>query len=144
MPANPPENMPRITPYILYEDVGAALDWLTKAFGFSERSRMAAPDGTVNHAEMELSDGVIMMGHPGPDYQNPKRHGHVSLLINVYVDDVDKHFEQAQAAGAKILDEPEDQFYGDRRYAVEDLEGHRWNFATHVRDVPPEEMHPPS
>lgn len=144
MPANPPENMPRITPYILYEDVGAALDWLTKAFGFSERLRMAAPDGSVNHAEMELGDGVIMMGHPGPDYQNPKRHGHVSLLINVYVDDVDKHFAQAQAAGAKILDEPEDQFYGDRRYAVEDLEGHQWNFATHVRDVPPEEMHPPS
>lgn len=144
MPANPPENMPRITPYILYEDVGAALDWLTKAFGFSERLRMAAPDGSVNHAEMELSDGVIMMGHPGPDYQNPKQHGHVSLLINVYVDDVDKHFAQAQAAGAKILDEPEDQFYGDRRYAVEDLEGHRWNFATHVRDVPPDEMHPPS
>ena len=144
MPANPPANMPRITPYIFYEDVGAALDWLAKAFSFSERLRMAMPDGTVNHAEMELGDGVIMMGHPGPDFQNPKRHGHVNQLIYVFVDDVDKHFEQAKRSGAKILEEPEDQFYGDRRYGVEDLEGHHWNFATHVRDVPPEEMHPPS
>jgi len=144
MPANPPENMPRITPYIFYEDVGSALDWLSKAFGFRERSRMPGPDGSVMHAEMELEDGVIMMGNPGPEYQKPKRHGHTDQLIYVFVDDVDKHYRIAKAAGAVILDEPEDQFYGDRRYAAADLEGHHWNFATHVRDVPPEEMQPPA
>ena len=143
MPKNPPENMPRITPYLFYEDVAAALDWLATAFGFRERMRMPGPDGAITHAEMELADGVIMMGHPGSDYQNPKRHGHVSQLQYVYVDDVDEHFEQAKRAGATILDEPEDQFYGDRRYAVEDLEGHQWNFAQHVRDVPLEELQPP-
>ena len=145
MPANPPENMPRVTPYLLYEDVAASLDWLTRAFGFQERMRLPGPDGKITHAEMELADGVIMLGCPGPDYQNPKRVGHVTQNLYVYVDvdDVDKHFEHAREAGATILDEPEDQFYGDRRYGVEDREGHHWFFAQHVRDVAPEDMVPP-
>ena len=78
MPANPPENMPRITPYLLYEDVAGALDWLAKTFGFRERMRLSGPDGTVNHAEMELAEGVVRMGCPGSDYRNPKRIGHVT------------------------------------------------------------------
>jgi PhnB protein len=142
MPANPPENMPRITPYLLYEDVGNALDWLAKAFGFRERLRLPGPDGKINHAEMELADGVIMMGCPGPEYQNPKRIGHVTQQIYVYVDDVDKHFAHAKGAGATILEEPQDQFYGDRRYGAEDPEGHHWYFSQHVRDVAPEDMKP--
>lgn len=145
MAKNPPDDMTRITPYIFYEDVAAALDWLTDAFGFGERMRIPGPDGTVNHAEMELADdGVIMLGNPGPEYQSPKRTGHVSQLVYVYVDDVDEHFEQAKAAGATIVAEPEDQFYGDRRYAARDLEGHEWNFATRVRDVPIDELEPPA
>jgi PhnB protein len=144
MPKNPPEDTPRITPYIFYEDVNAALDFLTDAFGFGERMRIPGPDGKPVHAEMELGDdGVIMLGHPGPEFQNPKRHGHINQLIYVYVDDVDEHFKQAKAAGATIVAEPEDQFYGDRRYAARDLEGHEWNFATHVRDVAPDELQPP-
>lgn len=140
MPKNPPENMPRITPYLFYNDVGSALEWLSRTFGFKERMRLPGPDGSIAHAEMELADGVIMMGNPGPDYQNPKRLGHVTQLIYVYVDDVDAHFEQARREGASILEKPEDQFYGDRRYGVEDLEGHHWNFAQKVRDVAPEDL----
>lgn len=139
MPQNPPARMPRITPYLLYEDVAAALDWLSRAFGFRERLRFAAEDGTVNHAEMELADGVIMMGDPGPEYRSPKRLGQGTQQVHVYVDDVDAHFERARAAGATIVAEPTDQPYGDRRYDAEDLEGHRWSFAQHVRDVPPAE-----
>lgn len=133
MPANPPENTPRISPYLLYEDLDSAIEWLAKSFGFSERLRMPGPNGKVAHAEMGLADGVIMMGHPGPDYQNPKRHGHVCQLIHVYVDDVDEHFERARAAGANILSEPEDKPYGDRTYSAEDPEGHRWYFAQRIR-----------
>jgi PhnB protein len=144
MPANPPENMPRITPYLLYQDVAAALGWLSQAFGFRERMRLPGPDGTVSHAEVELEDGVVMLGCPSPDYRNPKRLGGVTQSIYVYVDDVDKHFERARRAGAVILAEPEDQFYGDRRYGAEDPEGHHWYFAQHVRDVAPEDMHPPA
>jgi PhnB protein len=144
MPANPPENMPRITPYLLYQDVATALDFLSRAFGFRERMRMPMPDGSIGHAEMELEDGVIMLGCPGPSYRNPKSLGSVTHNVYVYVDDVDKHFERAQRAGARILAKPEDQFYGDRRYGAADPEGHEWYFATHLRDVAPEDMKPPS
>jgi PhnB protein len=144
MPANPPENMPRITPYLYYEDVARALGWLTQAFGFRERMRMPGPEGIIGHAEMELADGVIMLGRPDASYRNPKRLGGVTQNVYVYVDDVDKHFERARRAGATILAEPEDQFYGDRRYGALDPEGHQWYFAQHVRDVAPEDMKPPA
>jgi len=141
MPKNPPENMPRITPYLHYENTAAALDWLAKAFGLKERLRLPGPDGGIAHAEMELEDGVVMLGTPGPDYQSPnKRSGEVTQTLYVYVDDVDAHYDRAKAAGAKIVEEPVDQFYGDRRYGADDPEGHRWFFATHVRDVSAEEM----
>src|SRR5712692_6503178 len=143
MPANPPQNMTRITPYLYYEDVASALAWLAGTFGFRERMRMPGADGKVVHAEMEFAGGVLMMGHPGPDYRNPKRLGGVTQNLYVYVDDVDRHFRHAKEAGARILDEPEDQFYSDRRYRAEDPEGHLWYFAQHVRDVAPEDMKPP-
>ena len=144
MPANPPENMPRVTPYLLYEDVASALAWLTQAFGLRERLRIPMPDGKIGHAEMELADGVVMMGCPGPEYRNPKRVGHVTQELYVYVDDVDKHFARAKEAGAVILEAPADQFYGDRRYRAVDPEGHHWSFAQHVRDVAPEDLKPPA
>jgi PhnB protein len=78
MPKNPPENMPRITPYLYYENVEGALTWLAQAFGFSERMRMPGPDGSVAHAEMECADGVIMLGCPSPDYRNPSKVGQVA------------------------------------------------------------------
>ena len=135
MPQNPPEGYPRITPYLLYEDVAAAVDWLGKSFGFRERLRFSGEDGVVSHAEMDLGDGVIMMGYPGSDYRNPRRLGGKTQLVHVYVDDVDQHFAQARGAGATIIAELEDQSYGDRRYIAEDPEGHQWTFSQHVRDV---------
>jgi PhnB protein len=129
----------RITPYVLYEDVPGALEFLSDAFGFRERLRYAAGDGTINHAEMELGGESIMLGDPGPDYVSPRRGGHTDSQVHVYVDDVDAHFEPARAAGAEIVNEPSDQEYGDRRYDARDPEGHLWSFAQHVRDVAPQE-----
>lgn len=140
MPSNPPENTPRVTPYLLYEDVAAMLDWLAPAFGLRESLRMNGSDGKVTHAEMRLAYGLVMMGCPGPGYRNPEHVGHLTQNLHVYVDDVDAHFAHARRAGAKILAEPADQFYGDRRYAAEDPEGHHWYFAQHVRDVSEEEL----
>lgn len=140
MPLNPPENTPRITPYLLYEDVAGAIGWLTTAFGFQESMRIPGPDGKIAHAEMRLADGLVMMGCPGREYRNPKRVGHVTQHLYVYVDDVDAHFERARMAGAKIVEEPKDQFYGDRRYGAVDPEGHCWYFAQHVRDVSSEDL----
>ncbi len=144
MPKNPPENMPRVSPYLYYEDVAAALAWLVRSFGFKERVRMPGPQGEIMHAEMECAEGVIMMGRPAPDYRNPRNLGGVTQSLYVYVDDIDGHFRRAKSAGAKIIEEPADQFYGDRRYGVEDPEGHQWYFAEHVKDVAPEDMKPPT
>ncbi|MFQ5512988.1 MAG: VOC family protein [Myxococcota bacterium] len=144
MPVSPPKDMPRITPYLLYEDVAAALEWLARTYGFRERLRIPGADGSITHAEMVHADGVIMMGCPGPDYRSPARLGQVTQSLYVYVDDVDAHFEHTRSAGARVLAEPEDMFYGDRRYGSEDLEGHHWYFAQHIRDVAPEDLMPPA
>ncbi len=137
MPQTPPEGYPSVMPYLLYEDSEAALEFLVNAFGFTEKVRMTGDDG---HAEVQMSDGVIMFGTPPGDYKNPAQLGGKTQIVYVYVDDVDAHHARTKQAGAKIVREPEDQFYGDRNYAVEDPEGHEWNFGTHVRDVSPEEM----
>ena len=133
----------RLTPYLLYKDVGKALDWLRKAFGFTEfGDRFEGKDGTVQHAAMIISKGgeIFMLGCPGPKYKNPKKLGSATQLLYINVEDVDEHFARAKKAGAKILNKPEDTFYGDRRYGVADPEGHQWFFAEHIRDVPVEEM----
>lgn len=140
MPLNPPENTPRITPYLLYEDVGGAIEFLATAFGFRESMRLPGPDGKVAHAEMRYADGMVMLGCPGAEYRNPKRLGHATQNLYVYVDDVDAHFERARKSNARIVQEPKTEFYGDRRYGAEDPEGHCWYFAQHVRDVSTEEM----
>ena len=122
--------MQTVTPYLLYEDAGAALDWLAKAFGFREKERVEGPDGAVAHAEMDVGDGSsVFLGGPGGDYRNPKAVG-LTSLVYVYVEDVDVHHARAAAAGAEIAEEPHDEPYGERRYAAEDPEGHRWYFAT--------------
>jgi PhnB protein len=123
-----------ITPYLLYEDVDGALKFLTKAFGFRKFGvAMKGPDGKLNHAAMKLDDDLVMMGHPGPKYKNPKRLGQVTQNLYVNVDDVDKHFERAKKAGATILEEPQNTLYGHRRYGAADLEGHHWYFAQEIK-----------
>jgi PhnB protein len=67
MAETPPRGQPRITPYLLYEDCAAAIDWLTKAFGFRETVRFADEEGVVTHAELRLEDGVVFLGHPSAD-----------------------------------------------------------------------------
>jgi uncharacterized glyoxalase superfamily protein PhnB len=133
----------KLVPYLLYKDVGKALDWLSKAFGFVEfGERFTGKKGAVQHAAMQISPNgeIVMMGCPGPKYKNPKKLGNTTAMLYIHVDDVDKHFKNAKKAKAKILEKPADTFYGDRRYAARDPEGHHWYFAQHTRDVSPEEM----
>lgn len=131
---------PSVIPMISYEDGIAALAWLRSAFGFRETKRLLAPDGRLSHGEMEAGDGLIMLASPTPDYHSPRRHGEiceqarkwlaVPWIIDgvlVYVDDIDRHFVRAKAAGATILSEIEEGPPG-RRYRAGDLEGHRWFF----------------
>jgi uncharacterized glyoxalase superfamily protein PhnB len=118
---------PALCPYLYYEDTPAALDWLARAFGFTERLRMTNDDGSVAHAEMELGDAVIMLGSPA-GYQSAARLGQVTSSVYIQVGDVDEHYRRAVAAGAGILREPADQDYGDRNYGVTDPEGQHWWF----------------
>jgi uncharacterized glyoxalase superfamily protein PhnB len=129
---NPPDGYPRISPYLNYEDTEAMLPWLTLAFGMAERHRQTGPDGKVSHAEMMLHEGVVMMGSPGGDFQNPKHLGQVTQSLYVYIDELDAHCAKARAAGAVIFEEPTDQPYGDRRYGARDPEGHHWYFASRL------------
>lgn len=123
-----------ITPYLLYEDLAGALTFLSKAFGFKKYGRpMRGEDGQLNHAAMQFGDDLIMMGYPGPKYKNPKKLGEATQMLYINVDDVDKHFARAKKAEAKILEEPQDTFYGHRRYGAEDPEGHQWYFAHELK-----------
>ncbi|NQZ98685.1 MAG: VOC family protein [Myxococcales bacterium] len=126
-----------VTPYLYYEDVERALAWLSNAFGFVDRESetMRNDDGRVVHASMVGGDEIILMGCPGPSYKCPKRSGHVSQNLYVYVDDVEQHFARSKRAGAEIISELEDTFYGDRNYGVEDLEGHRWYFSRQLQQL---------
>ena len=137
--ANPPTGMPRMVPYLFYEDVASALEWLSRVFGFVEHLRFTEEDGSVTHAEMRMSDGVIMLGDPGEGYENPKQHDHLHSSLVVYTDGLDEHFSRAKGAGAEIISEPADTPYGDRMYSAKDLEGHRWDFCQHTKDVAPED-----
>lgn len=129
-----------IFPMIAYEDAAAAMDWLVRAFGFREVTRMTAPDGRVEHGELELSGEKVMVATPTPDYRSPANHAAVcpdarnwlaiTYVIDgvlVYVDDVDQHFARAQSEGATILSSVEDSPPG-RLYRAADVEGHRWMF----------------
>jgi uncharacterized glyoxalase superfamily protein PhnB len=131
---------PSVVPMLSYEDGVAALAWLGKAFGFLETARLTTPDGRLSHGEMTAGDGLIMLASPTPEYRGPKRHREVCEQarkwstvpwiidgVLVFVDDLDRHFKRATAAGATILSEIEEGPPG-RRYRAEDLEGHRWFF----------------
>ncbi len=117
--------MQTVTPYLLYEDSAAAIDFLVRAFSFREKLRYAGEDGRVNHAELELGHGLVFLGSPGGDYRTPEQSG---VMVHVYVDDVDAHYARATAAGADVEGEPVDQPYGVRSYGVLDPEGHQWWF----------------
>ena len=128
-----------ITPYLLYEDVEAAMRFLTSAFGFEEVLRFDDPKGYVSHAEMRLGDDVIYLGDPGEQYRNPAGLGAATVLIGVGdLDDVDALCERARAAGAQISEEPADQEYGERRFSAVDPEGHHWHFSRPIADIAPE------
>jgi PhnB protein len=133
-------NYPDVIPMIAYEDGPKAMDWLSSAFGFTERARMLDKGGRLSHGEMQAGDGVIMLATPTPDYQAPRHHREqcdaarkwhlVPYVVDgvlVYVDDIDAHFARAKQHGATILSEVETNQNG-KRYRAEDLEGHRWMF----------------
>lgn len=137
-----PDGYPQVTPYLVVDGASAAIDFYSKVFGATERMRMPSPGDKIGHAELEIGDSLIMLAdeHPEMGARGPKTIGGTPVTIFVYVDDVDAVFELAVKEGATATRQVENQFYGDRSGQFDDPFGHRWSVATHVEDVPPEEM----
>ena len=137
-----PEGYRTATPYLIVQGAADAIEFYKRAFGATEMLRMADPQGRVGHAEIRIGDSVIMLAdeHPGMGYRAPRSLGGSSVSILLYLEEVDAVFERATRAGAKVLRPVANQFYGDRSGTLEDPFGHIWTIATHVEDVPPEEL----
>ncbi|MEJ7622525.1 MAG: VOC family protein [Pyrinomonadaceae bacterium] len=134
------------TPHLICKNAEAAIDFYTRAFDAVEMFRLGEA-GKVGHAEMKIADRVIIMladEHPETGMLSPQTIGGTPISLLVYVDDVDSFCEKAVAEGLEVLKPVEDQFYGDRLGRFKDPFGHIWGFATHTRDVSPEEMSGPS
>jgi PhnB protein len=136
-----PDGYNTVTPYLIVKGAASALDFYQKAFGAEERFRMEH-GASIMHAEMKIGDSVVMLADEFPDmgYRSPQAHGGTPVSMMIYVEDVDKMFARAIAAGAKERRPVKTEFYGDRTGTLEDPFGHVWSIATHVEDVPREEM----
>jgi PhnB protein len=137
-----PSNYPRVTPYLSIDGAADAIDFYQEVLGATVRGRMDGPDGKVGHAELDIGDSVVMLSDAFPDMgaPTPKALGGSPVTLMVYLEDVDAAFARAIERGATEIAPVQDQFYGDRSGQFEDPFGHRWNVATHVEDVPAEEM----
>jgi PhnB protein len=137
-----PEGYHTVTPYLAVDDAAEAIEYYRKAFGAKERVRMEAPGGKIGHAELEIGDSLMMLSDALPQFSTrpPKELGGTSVSVFMYVEDVDAVVKQAVDQGATVTMEVADQFWGDRFGSVQDPFGHLWSIATHVEDVPPEEM----
>lgn len=133
-----PFRRPTLGSGVFYRDPWAALAWLEKAFGFERSMVISDKDDNLAHAEMRYGNGYIMVGSQWADFvaSPASMGGKNTQIIHVQLEDgIDAHSERAKAAGAEILQEPTDQFYGDRTYRARDPEGHVWTFAQTVRHV---------
>ncbi len=133
---------PSVVPAVVYKDSMAAFEWLQAAFGFEPAMLITDEDGKLAHSEMVFGDGWIMVGNEwSADHKSPANlGGKCTQTVHLQMHEgIDAHCERARAAGAEILMEPEDQFYGDRSYRARDLEGHIWTFGQTVKVIAPDE-----
>src|SRR5918997_4750033 len=123
-----PEGYTSVTPYLTVDDAKGAIEFYTRAFGAPERGVMAAPDGKIAHAEIQIGDGIIMLSDKFPQSacQTPKELGGTTVAIFLFVEDVDSVIQDAADAGATITMQPEDPFWGDRLGQVTDPFGNVW------------------
>ena len=139
-----PEGYHTVTPYLCIRGAADAIEFYKKAFGATEICRMPYPDGTkLMHAEIQIGDSHIMLGDEMPGMgtsKSPMSLGGNCVSQHLYVDNVDKAIEKAVAAGAKVEMPAMNMFWGDRFGKLVDPFGHSWSVATHIEDVPPDEM----
>ncbi len=131
---------PNIYPGLYYRDAPAAIEWLTKAFGFEKVMVVPGENGTVAHAELRYGPGIIMLGSAGnqPGSKSPLDVDGATCGIYIYVDDAElpAHYQRAKAAGASIYRELERKDYGGSSYSAHDPESHEWSFGSYVPGDP--------
>ena len=137
-----PDGYHSITPYLMVDGAAGAIAFYKEAFGATELFRMADDKGRVGHAELRIGDSVVMLAdtQPGATCSGPRSLGGSSVGLMIYLENVDTVFARALKAGGKSLRPLAHQFYGDRSGTLEDPFGHVWTIATHVEDVPPQEI----
>jgi uncharacterized glyoxalase superfamily protein PhnB len=137
-----PDGMRSITPHLVCEGAADAIEFYKKAFGAEENGRMPTPDGRLMHAQVRIGDSAVMLVDAFPEMgaKDPKALNGSPVTIHLYVEDADKTFNQAVAAGATVRMPLADMFWGDRYGQVVDPFGHNWSIATHKHDYTPEQM----
>jgi uncharacterized glyoxalase superfamily protein PhnB len=128
-----PDGYHSVTPNLVVKGAVKLIDFMKQAFGADEAFRMPAPSGEIMHAEVRIGDSVIMLN-------DAMRQQPITSSLFLYVTDVDRIYQQALKAGGTSLVEPANMFWGDRMAQVQDPFGNQWSIATHVEDVPPEEI----
>ena len=126
---------PVLSPVTVLDNCAGAIDWYKKVLGAKQRLRFDMPGGTVAHCELGFGDAVMMMGSPMPPQFPPKK-----ASLSIYVKNCDATYKEALSAGARSMQEPADQFYGDRTARFEDPFGNEWALMTHIKDVSEKEM----
>ena len=136
-----PDGYHSVTPYLIVDGAAEAIRWYSSALGAEEMLRMPMGD-KIGHAEIRIGDSFVMLSDEWPDHGKlgPKARGGATSSLMIYTEDVDAAFERAISAGATAERPPEDQFWGDRMGSLVDPFGHSWSLATHIEDVPEEEM----
>jgi PhnB protein len=143
MPVSPiPAGYHSVTPYLIVSGAARAIEFYKKAFGAAEVLRLQSPDGKVGHAEVKIGDCHIMLADEFPEMgaKSPQSIGGTPVGLCIYLANVDAAFDKAVAAGGKVDRPVQDQFYGDRSGTIIDPFGHKWTLATHIEDVPQEEV----
>jgi PhnB protein len=135
-----PESYTTVTPSITLRDSVKAIDFYKRAFGAEERGVMRGPDGKVMHAEIKIGNSIVMMNDEVMGSRSAETQGGSPVSFYLYFEDVDAAYQKAVSAGAKGDMAPTDMFWGDRMGHVIDPFGLRWNVASHVKDVSPEDM----
>ena len=137
-----PEGYHSVTPYLILDDATRALEFYKKALGAVELMRMPAPGGKIGHAEIKIGDSPIMLSDEYAEMgaRSARAFGGSPIMLMIYLEDVDARVAQAVAAGAKLVRPVANQFYGDRTGGIDDPFGFHWYIATHIEDVPPDEL----
>ena len=137
-----PDGYHSVTPYLIVNGAAAAIAFYKDAFGATELMRMPTPDGKIGHAEIKIGDSAIMLADEYPEmgYKSPQSIGGSAVSLMIYLEDVDSTFARAIDKGARALQPIKDQFYGDRSGTLQDPFGHVWTLATHIEDIPPDEL----